>query len=36
MATIKLNGNSSASAASTKNVVLQYDSTLEALNFVFT
>lgn len=36
MATIKLNGNTSASAASTKNVTLQYDSTLETLNFVFT
>lgn len=36
MASIKLNGNTSATAASTKNVVLQYDSSLEVLNFVFT
>lgn len=35
MATIKLNGNTSASAASTTNVTLVYDSTLQALNFVF-
>lgn len=35
MATIKLNGNTSASAASTKNVTLQYDASLEVLNFVF-
>ena len=35
MATIKLNGNTSASSASTKNVTLIYDSSLETLNFVF-
>ena len=35
MATLKLNGNTSASAASTSNVSLVYDSTLQALNFVF-
>lgn len=35
MATIKLNGNTSASGASSKNVTLIYDSTLETLNFVF-
>lgn len=35
VANIKINGNTSASAASTKNVQLTYDSTLEVLNFVF-
>ena len=35
VATIKLNGNTSASAASSLNVTLQYDSTLQTLNFVF-
>ena len=35
MATIKLNGDTNASAASTSNVTLVYDSTLQALNFVF-
>lgn len=38
MGTIKLNGNTSSTdltSASTKNVTLQYDSTLEVLNFVF-
>jgi hypothetical protein len=35
MATIKLNGNTSATAASTSNVTLVYDTTLQALNFVF-
>lgn len=35
MATIKLNGDTSATAASTKNVTLQYDATTETLNFVF-
>jgi len=35
VANIKINGNTSASTASTKNVQLTYDSTLEVLNFVF-
>ena len=35
MATLKLNGNTSATAASTSNVTLVYDSTNQALNFVF-
>jgi len=35
MATLKLNGNTSASAASTSNVTLVFDSALQALNFVF-
>lgn len=35
MATLKLNGNTSASAASTSNVTLVFDATLQALNFVF-
>ena len=35
MATIKLNGNTSASAASTSNVTLVFDTVLQALNFVF-
>lgn len=35
VATVKINGNTSASAASSKNVVLSYDSTTEVLNFVF-
>lgn len=35
MATIKLNGSTTATSASTKNVILQYDAELEALNFVF-
>lgn len=35
MAKIKLNGNTSASSASTKNVELVYNSTTEVLNFVF-
>ncbi len=35
MATLKLNGNTNASAPSTSNVSLVYDATLEALNFVF-
>ena len=35
VANIKVNGDTSASAASTKNVQLTYDSTLEVLNFVF-
>lgn len=35
VANIKINGNTSASAASTKNVQLVYDATLEVLNFVF-
>ena len=35
MATLKLNGNTSATAASTSNVTLVYDTTLQALNFVF-
>lgn len=35
VANIKINGNTSASAASTKNVELVYDATLEVLNFVF-
>ena len=35
MATIKLNGNTSATAASTSNVTLVFDATLQALNFVF-
>ena len=35
MATLKLNGNTSASAASTSNVTLVFDTTLQALNFVF-
>lgn len=36
MATLKLNGNTSATAASTSNVQLVYDSSTQALNFVFT
>ena len=35
MATLKLNGNTSATAASTFNVTLVYDTTSQALNFVF-
>lgn len=35
MATIKLNGNTSATAASTSNVTLVFDATAQALNFVF-
>ena len=35
MATLKLNGNTSATAASTSNVTLVYDTILQALNFVF-
>jgi hypothetical protein len=35
MASIKLNGNTSATAASTSNVSLVFDSTTNALNFVF-
>ena len=35
MATLKLNGNTSATAASTSNVTLVYDTTSQALNFVF-
>lgn len=35
VANIKINGDTSASAASTKNVELVYDATLEVLNFVF-
>lgn len=35
MATLKLNGNTSATAASTSNVSLVYNSTTQALNFVF-
>ena len=35
MATLKLNGNTSATAASISNVTLVYDTTLQALNFVF-
>ena len=35
MATIKLNGNTGASAASTSNVSLVYNSTTQALDFVF-
>jgi hypothetical protein len=35
VANIKLNGNTSATAASTKNVQLVYDASLEVLNFVF-
>lgn len=35
MATLKLNGNTNATAASTSNVTLVYDTTLQALNFVF-
>lgn len=34
-AVIKLNGDTAAAAASSKNVTLQYDSSLEVLNFVF-
>ena len=36
MATLKLNGNTSATAASTSNVSLVYNSTTQALDFVFT
>lgn len=36
MATIKLNGDTSANAASTSNVSLVFDTTTQALNFVFT
>jgi hypothetical protein len=35
MATLKLNGNTSATAASTSNVSLIFDTTTNALNFVF-
>lgn len=35
MATLKLNGNTSATAASTSNVTLVYNSTTQALDFVF-
>ena len=35
MATLKLNGNTSATAASTSNVSLIFDTTTKALNFVF-
>ena len=36
VAKVKINGNTAAAAASSKNVELVYDSTLEVLNFVFT
>lgn len=35
MATLKLNGNTSATTASTSNVTLVFDATTQALNFVF-
>ena len=35
VATVKINGNAAATTASSKNVELVYDSTLEVLNFVF-
>lgn len=35
VATLKLNGNTSATAASTSNVSLVYNSTTQALNFIF-